>query len=81
MNHEELRERLAEYAHEAWSNWMRWMFETGGRVEEDDVWVMHRALYDRWQRQMRTKYADLPESEKKSDRIEADRMLAIMEKK
>ena len=31
----------------------------------------------RWRRQMRTKYEDLPEEEKKSDREEADKMIAI----
>jgi citrate synthase len=36
-------------------------------------------LVERWQRQMNTAYAGLPESEKKSDLDEADKMLAILE--
>lgn len=72
------REQLAEYAHEAWSDWMKYLFEKSwlnpetGRVEIPPV------LVQRWKRQMNTPYAELPESEKESDRVEADRMLAIV---
>jgi hypothetical protein len=78
----ELREALAAYAHEAWSGWMRWMFEHGGQVTShvhgQSYWVMLPEKYERWQRQMSTPYADLPENEKASDRAEADKMLAII---
>jgi predicted RNase H-like nuclease (RuvC/YqgF family) len=33
---------------------------------------------NRWRRQMRTPYAELPENDKESDRKEADRFLAIL---
>jgi hypothetical protein len=80
------REALAEYAHEAWSGWMKYMFEKGERrgvfnihaVGGIDVeWIMPAWAVERWTRQMRTPYADLPEAEKESDRAEADKMLAI----
>lgn len=82
----EQRERLAAYAHEAWSGWMRWMFEQGGfsTIQADDngetltFWTMKPEKYERWQRQKNTPYADLPESEKASDRDEADKILAIL---
>ena len=72
------RERLAEYAHEAWSGWMQYMFsksiqQAGGRV------TIPARLVERWTREMNTEYAALPEGEKASDRDEADKMLAIME--
>ena len=41
-------------------------------------WLMPAELFHRWQRQMKTPYADLPEKEKASDRDEADKMLAIV---
>lgn len=74
-----LRELLAAYAHEAWSGWMHQMFEYGGyaTIEVEDngqpltFWTMKPEKYERWQRQMKTPYADLPESEKPSDRQEA----------
>ena len=79
MNDEELREKLAEYAHTAWSNWMTYLFSKCVNRFEDGSIVIPASLRDRWQRQMTTPYADLPESEKTSDRAEADKMLAITE--
>ena len=37
-----------------------------------------RALVERWQRQMATRYDDLSEDEKASDRVEAERMWAAV---
>ncbi len=82
----ELREALAAYSHDqAWAGWMVYMFQNGGVRKEIEyengrwvtVWIMAPEKYDRWQRQMKTPYATLPESEKTSDRAEADKMMAI----
>ena len=84
MATDDTREKLADYAHEAWSGWMRYMFSkcgwqhqasTAGPLESA---VIPHELVERWQRQMSTSYAYLPEAEKKSDRDEADKMLAII---
>jgi hypothetical protein len=69
------RERLAEYAHSAWSGWMKYLF--GKCISRDGEVVIPRWAVERWQRQSSTAYADLPESEKASDRTEADKMLSI----
>lgn len=74
---ESLREALAAYAHEAWAGWMLYMFSKSPRNDFGQV-VIPVDLVTRWARQMNTPYAILPESEKKSDRDEADKMLAIM---
>lgn len=77
----DVREALAEYAHEAWAGWMKYMFEKMHAVNHDGEntsLVMPSWAVERWQRQMNTSYADLPEEEKASDREEADRMLAIL---
>lgn len=73
---EALREGLADYAHAAWSGWMRYMFENSVHNEDGSV-TIPRGLVERWTRQMNTDYPALPEPEKKSDRAEADRMLTI----
>lgn len=79
---DETREALAEYAHEAWSGWMKYMFEkmTEGVTDSkvDGTFVMPEWAVKRWSRQMNIPYAELPEQEKESDRQEADRMLAII---
>lgn len=80
---DDTRERLAAYAHDAWSGWMKYLFS---KCERDgDPLVGHERdliipawAVERWTRQMCTAYTDLPENEKESDRAEADRMLAIM---
>lgn len=78
MSERELREKLADYAHNAWSGWMRYQFERCERLEDGRV-AFHPESLKRWVRQMNTAYVDLPESEKESDRAEADRILAIIE--
>lgn len=78
------REELAAYAHEAWSGMMRWLFSKGEFKnitrdgEPTTIWIMPSWAVERWQRQMNTPYADLPEPEKVSDRAEADQILAIL---
>lgn len=76
------REALAAYAHDAWAGWMEYLFKqtyllhnSEGREER----VIPAWAVERWVRQMRTAYADLPEQEKPSDRAEADKMLAIID--
>jgi hypothetical protein len=85
LSSEQLREALAEYAHDAWAGWMKYLFSKGrfDTVElepglAEQIWVMPSWAITRWARQMETPYADLPESEKESDRQEADRMLALV---
>lgn len=72
----ELRERLADYAHEAWSGWMRYMFGRSN-VQPDGSITIPPHLVERWQRQMTTPYAGLPEEEKASDRKEADQVIDV----
>ncbi len=77
-------EALAEYAHDAWSGWMRYLFsKCEVRVLENvdrASLVIPERFVDRWRRQLETRYADLPEEEKESDRVEAQRMLEVLER-
>ena len=69
-------EILAEYAHRAWSGWMRYLFSKCD--DENFVACIPSHLAYRWKRQMNTPFADLPESEKESDRKEAREILALL---
>lgn len=71
------RELLAAYAHNAWAGWMRYLFSKG-TFNEDGTWTMPAWAVERWQRQMNTAYADLPDKERESDRQEADKILDIV---
>lgn len=71
-----VREKLAEYAHEAWAGWMKYLFEKSQSNADGTVTIPAWAV-ERWQRQMNTPYVELPNSEKRSDFDEADRMLSI----
>lgn len=75
---DEKRERLAAYAHEAWSGWMKHMFSEAGAPWHTGGILIDEEHYGCWLRQMITPYADLSESEKESDRAEADKILEIM---
>lgn len=50
-------ELLSDIQHEIWSHWMKWFFEND--TDENR---------ERWKKQMNTKYDDLSEKEKESDR-------------
>lgn len=80
-----LREKLADYAHAAWSGWMQYQFgkmtvrpcqHIDGSMES--AWVMPAWAAERWRRQMITTYPELSHQEKESDRKEADAMIAIL---
>lgn len=86
-----LREQLADYSHNAWSEWMKYLFEkcrpeTRHRVDIDGftTWeptgnlVIPKDYVERWKRQMDTSYEDLPAIEKHSDLVEADKIIKII---
>lgn len=75
----ERREALAAYSHEAWSDWMNYQLSKA-KVNQDGTWTIPVQSAERWYRQMTTPYHLLPESEKTSDRAEADKILSIAEK-
>lgn len=71
-------EHLADYAHAAWSHWMKYLFSKS--IHQPDGSVLIPAdLVQRWQRQMNTPYRELSEQEKESDRNQARRILRIKE--
>jgi len=72
----EMREKLASYAHETWSGWMKYMFNKCESTVHGEM--IPPELVERWNRQMNTEYKDLSDKEKQSDRDEADKMMRIM---
>jgi len=76
---DDLKKELAEYAHKAWSGWMNYLFEKSSENEDGTICITLWAV-ERWKRQASISYSNLPENEKKSDRNEANKMIAIFKK-
>ncbi len=74
-----MREQLADYAHEAWSGWMNYIFSKSIK-QGNGCFLIPQWAVERWTKQMNTKYKDLPEDHKISDLEEADKMISIFEK-
>jgi len=72
------REALAALAHIMWAGWMTYLFEKC-ECTADGQAVIPAELVERWQGQIATPYKSLSETEKQSDRVQADKMLAIIE--
>lgn len=70
-------EQLANVMHSQWSGWTKHMFKFGEQLP-DGRFVMDACKVERWMRQMETPYSELPEDEKQSDRIEAQKVVDLL---
>lgn len=80
-------EKIAELAHDVWAEWMKYMFSkcheetSDSELHSKDLFnrtgnlIIPKELVDRWKRQMNTPYQELPENEKKSDQLLAERYI------
>ncbi len=73
----QLRKELANYSHEAWAGWMKYMFQFG-TFNEDGSWTMQSDKVNRWARQANTPMSLLPDGEATSDYKEADKIINII---
>lgn len=74
VSNNEMVERLAALAHDSWTGWFIWMAEKWYETHASG-----ELFVDRWRRQAATPYADLSEAEKESDRVEARKVLALLD--
>lgn len=78
MNNQ-LIEILAEHIHDKqWCGWMEWMLP---KVIDNPEWIdpqYPETFTQRWLRQSQTKYKDLADNEKESDKNEAKEILEII---
>ena len=76
----------ADLEHSRWARWQAYMFSKMTEEEkfEEGIhfktgnYILRKELVDRWFRQINTKYADLPESEKESDRKETRNYIPLL---
>ena len=72
-----LIEQLAAVEHERWSHWQRYVHSKGVR-QPDGSLLLPADLVARWEKQTDTKYADLDEQERESDREQVRKYLPII---
>ena len=60
----ELVEALAEFLRQQWCGWMECLFQHG-ELNTDGNFTIQQEYVGQWKRQLKTSYADLPESGKK----------------
>ena len=72
-----VRENLANYAHEAWIGWMKYLFAQCIQNSSGTMTIPKWAV-DRWNMQVNTPYKHLPEEMKRSDRAEADKIITTI---
>lgn len=68
---------LADYAHDAWSRWMKYLFSKSTKNPDGSVTIPKFAV-DRWERQMNTPFKELPFMEQSSDYDEAKAIIRII---
>ncbi len=73
-------EKLAEYAHDAWAGWIKYMWSKSELDPKSGKIEIPKWAVSRWTRQSNIPYKDLPEDEKESDRKEAKKMIDIFKK-
>ncbi len=73
-------EKGADLEHDRWARWQKYMFSKGTLTPEGDL-IIPAIFVDRWFRQIDTKYADLSELEKESDRKETRNYLPLLREK
>ena len=71
-----LREGLANYAHMAWAGWMVYLFEKSKHNKDGSI-TIPAGYVKNLQRLMDMPYQDMLETNKESDRVEADKMRSL----
>ena len=72
-----LIEKLADYEHDRWSRWQKYLFSKC-TINQDGSLTIPKNFVDRWTIQMNTNYNNLSIEEKQSDRKEAYMILDII---
>ncbi|MBU9631578.1 hypothetical protein KTE60_20030 [Burkholderia multivorans] len=75
----EILEQLAAVEHERWAHWQRYMHSKAIRNSDGSL-TISAELVSRWERLMKTPYAELTEDERQSDREQVQRYLPVLAK-
>lgn len=73
-----LFEKLASIEHDRWSEWQQYVHSICVKNEDGSLTIPSHFV-EHWEKQIRTKYNDLSENEKNSDREQVDRYWSRIE--
>lgn len=74
----ELLETLASIEHERWSHWQRYVHSKCVPQGADGALLIPAELVMRWEKQIETRYSELAEAEKESDREQVRKYLPLI---
>lgn len=77
LESEQLVDELAAVEHERWAHWQRYVHDRCDR-QQDGSLVIPADLAERWEAQIETRYAELTEREKDSDREQVRQYLPVI---
>ena len=72
-------EALADLEHDRWSGWQEYLHSQCLKNKDGSL-TIPAELVERWERQINTRYKELSEKEKESDRKEARKTIEIINK-
>ena len=78
MNKEEMIEKLSDIEHDRWCNWQRYLHSCCIKNEDGSL-TIPKILVERWEYEINTKYNNLPDNIKESDRKETYKIIPIID--
>ena len=77
---DDMLEKLAGIEHEGWARWQKYLHSVCTKGPNGTL-IIPKDKVDRWERQINTKYEDLSDKEKESDRKEVRKLLPLVKGK
>lgn len=77
MNNIEILEKLADNEHNRWANWQKYVHSKCMKNKDGSL-TIPKEYVEHWNYEINTKYKDLPENIKESDRNEVRQILKLL---
>ena len=78
MNKEEMIEKLSDIEHDRWCSWQKYLHSCCVKNEDGSL-TIPKVLVERWEYEINTKYNNLPDNIKESDRKETYKIIPIID--
>ena len=78
MNREDMIEKLSDIEHDRWCNWQKYLHSCCIKNQDGSLTIPKKYV-EHWKYEINTKYKDLPENIKESDRKEVYKIIPIID--